>query len=404
LGGGLCVSGSGGLLGVNLIAGTRIGGQEGSGNLAQFGGGVYCLDARMRLGHAEIMSNAAEENGGGLFADGCEILSTAEQGDLRVEHNRARNGAGLYASGESKLTLRSQPQQKISISHNQAIVGAPPQRGGGVFLAGAGTVLGGEGVRIDNNLARSFAAGLMLQGAEAVLTRGSASCELGDAACSSLSGNEVRDAMGVLSGSAAAALVAGSGAPQLSLGQTRVVGNAAVGSILVVGDAGLLDMSSVLIAGNESGNALLSVSGSGLLRGDFLSVADNLLPGAVLVNDSSAPQALELHRSIILIEPGSTHLSGTGSSAFSCLNTGPGGVLGGSMHDPGFAAPGDGNYRLTASSQNLDQCAVDGGESQHDIAGYPRVVDTPDAPDGSGVADRGAYEDTDQLFRDGFEP
>ena len=402
-GGGLYVAEIGGSLDVNLLGGSRIGTEDGAGNGAHFGGGVYCSQARMRLGHADIMSNAASQNGGGLFADGCQILSTEQVGDLRIEGNRARRGGGIYATGASELVLRSRLQQKVSISHNEASVGAAPQSGGGIYLIGFGTTLSGEGLRIDNNIARGFAAGLIVVGASATLSRGSNSCALGDIACSSLSGNQVRDAMGALTGSTAAAFVAGGGSPQLSLQQTRMVGNAAGGSILAVGDAGVLELSSVLIAGNQTQGGLLSVSSSGALRGDLLTIADNLFPSAALLNNSSASPGVRLDRSILLVEPGSAHLSGGGSSEFSCLNTGAGGALGGSAHPPGFANAASGDYRLAADSQNLDQCADGDIASPFDIGGYPRVIDRPDSANAAGAVDRGAFEDIDQLLQDGFE-
>ena len=113
--------------------------------------------------------------------------------------------------------------------------------------------------------------------------------------------------------------------------------------------------------------------------------------------------ALDLRRSIVLVEPGSTHLAGNGNVVFACLNTGAGGELGGADHLPGFASAEAGDYRLAPGSQNLDRCAVVGGESPFDIAGYPRIVDDPDVANDAGAADRGAFEDTSRLFQDGFE-
>lgn len=393
----------GGPLAVNLIGGTRIGDDSGVGNASELGGGVFCWNARMRLGQVDIMSNGASDRGGGLFADTCEILSTEEDGDLRIEANRARDGAGIYATGASELILRSRPHQRISISHNEAVVGAPPQAGGGLSLVGMGTRFEASGVRIDDNIARSFGGGIRVAGAEVILDRGLNSCAPSDLACSSLSGNQVLDEIGVLSGFAAAAFVAGSGAPLLSIRQTRIVGNAANSDILRAGSSAALELSNVLVADNQSTSSLIHNGSSATLTADFLTVADNLFSGALFQNLSTAPLALDVKRSILLVEAGGTHLSGAGTTAFSCLNTGPGGALGGTPHAPGFFDASNGQYRLRSDSPNLDQCAIDGTETPFDLAGRPRVVDRPGIPNGAGPIDRGAFEDVEDLFSDRFE-
>jgi hypothetical protein len=402
-GGGLHARGFGGPLELVLTGGTRIGIINGVGNQADTGAGVYCRQARLHLGHVDIGSNVAAQQGGGVFADDCEVFSLAEIGDLRIEQNRARDGAGVYAREGSQLALTSAPRQRVSISHNLAIEGALPQRGGGLFLSGAGTALNGHGLRIDNNVARSFAAGIMVVGASIQLDRGTDSCRVGDSGCSSLSGNQVRDASGQRAGNAAAAFVAGTGSPSLSLGQTELIGNSAAGSILSVGDAGTIELSSVLIAANQSNQHLLSLTGSGVLSGDFMTVADNLFSGAAFRNDSDVAIALQLSRSILLVDPGNTHVAGSGNSAFSCLNTGPGGALGGSSHAPGFESASEGRYRLTSGSQNLDQCIASAAASPLDIGGYPRIVDRSDTVNANGAADRGAFEDILLILQDGFE-
>jgi hypothetical protein len=403
-GGGLYVQALlGGPLAVNLLGGTRVGNEADAGNSAELGGGVYCLGARMRLGEVDIMSNAASDRGGGLFASACEILSTEADGNLRIEANQARDGGGIYALGGSQLILRSLPQQRISISRNEAVLGTAPQRGGGVSLASLGTRFEASGVRIDDNIARGFAGGINVGAAEAILDRGLDSCAPSDLACSSLSGNQVLDDTGALSGFAAAAFVAGGGAPLLSIRQTRIVGNAAGTEVLRTGDGAALELSNVLIAGNQTNSSLIRNGSSATMTADFVTIVDNLFSGALLQNVSTAPLALEVKRSILLVDGGGNHLSGTGTTAFSCLNTGPGGALGGSDHAPGFFDASNGQYRLRSDSANLDECAIDGTETLFDLAGRPRIVDRPDVPDGAGPVDRGAFEDVEDLFAGGFE-
>ena len=393
----------GGPLSVNLLGGTRIGIDGGDGNSAESGGGAYCWSARMRLGQADIMSNTASGLGGGLFSDTCEVFSTDAEGDLRIESNQARNGAGIYASGASQLILRARPQQRISISRNEAVLGAAPRRGGGVSLAGTDTRFEASGLRIDDNIARDFAGGMFVAGAEVILDRGVDSCAPSDLACSSLSGNQVLDETGALSGFAAVAFVAGGGTPLLSIGQTRIVGNAAQTDILRTGDSAALELSNVLMAANQTNSNLIRNGSDATVMADFLTVADNLFTGVLFQNESTAPLALDVKRSILLVEAGGSHLSGAGTTAFSCLNTGPGGALGGSDHDAGFFDASNGLYLLRSDSANLDQCAIDGTETSFDLAGRPRIVDRPGVPDGAGPIDRGAFEDVEDLFSDRFE-
>jgi predicted outer membrane repeat protein len=403
-GGGLYVQAlAGGPLAVNLLGGSRIGNEGGLGNDASNGGGIFCLGARMRLGHVDIMANSASNQGGGLRSDACEILSTEEPGDIRFEQNMARDGGGIYARGGSQLTLRARLDQKISISHNQAVLGEGVRRGGGLYLNNDDTVLLGSGLRINDNTARSFAGGIIVVAAQAVLDRGLDSCALGDEHCSSLSGNSVRDETGALSGTVGGAFVVGTGSPSLTLRQTRVANNAALGSAVLVADnAGSMVLESVLLTGNDSPN-LLGVNGTATLRADFLTVAGNSTSGSLIRNFSGAALGVEVSRSILIAEAPAVHLEGAGSSSFSCINTGVGGALGGDSHTPAFFDAAGGIYRLRSDSQNLDRCAADGNESAFDLSGLPRNVDRPGVPNNIGPLDRGAFEDVEGLFAGGFE-
>ena len=402
-GGGISIlENAGGNLSVNLLGGSRIGNDAGLGNDAASGGGVYCVGARVRLGHVDLIANAATNQGGGLYADNCEILSTADAGDTRIEQNMAKDGGGIYARGGSQLTLRSRIEQKISISHNQAVLGSAPQRGGGIFLNNDGTLLQGSGLRIDDNRARSFAAGIMITAAQATLDRGVNSCLVGDDHCSSLSGNRVEDDTGALTGTVGAAFIAGTGSPTLTLRQTRVANNAAAGNaILAAGDGGQLNLDTVLLTGNSSPN-LLGTSSTARIEGDFITTAGNMLSGSLISNNSTAALAVDIRRSILLAD-GATHLQGAGTASFDCINTGTGGALGGTSHAPGFFDATGGVYRLASGSMNLDRCAVTGGETPFDIGGLPRIIDLAAVANGAGAADRGAYEDVEGLLIDSFE-
>lgn len=403
-GGGVHVSGSGGQLDVNLLDDTRIGNDSGQGNGANFGAGVFCNNARMRLGHMQVLNNVASQEGGGIRASNCTILTTNASGPTRIEHNRARDGGGIYANNGSSLMLESRSGQKVSVSHNEASVGAPPQRGGGIFIAGADTFLRGDGIWIDHNLARSFGGGLMIQGSSAELGRGVASCMVGDDRCSSVSGNQVRDAAGALAGSAAGIFVAGSGSPSLSLAHTRVSANAALDlAAMAAGDAAAITLDNVLISDHTSNARLLGTFGNARISADFVTLAGNSFVGAAINNSSAAPLALEMRRSIFVVAAGNSHVQGGGIASYQCINTGSGAALGGDGHDPGFFDAPGGVYRLAANSQNLDRCQADGNESPVDLSGLPRNIDHPLTPNNPGTLDRGAYENPERIFASGFE-
>lgn len=402
-GGGLYVDGDGAAATtVELRSGSRIGEPE-SGNLAtRNGGGLYCTQARVRLGDVNIQNNLAAEDGGGMQLVDCEVQPLDEPGATHISDNRARNGAGIYAMNGSMLLLSSTRLRKVAIEANLATEGASPQRGGGVFLTGAGTRLVGEGLWVQNNRAVLGGGGLFLtQGAQATLGRGVgvAACAIGDEACSRLDGNRAADQNGN-GGNGGAALVLGGS--QLVLAQTRVHGNQAGNNAVLrangVGSAVRLD--NVLLVGNHSGGHLLSLEASSTLDLDFATIADNQF--ALPAFNIAAGTTLGLQRSILHAATGQSLQTGTGVVVAACINS-SGGAFGGDAHAAGFTDAARGNYRLGANSQNLDRCAIDGNEPSADIAGQRRNIDRAQLPNNIGPLDRGAFEDVDEFLRDGFE-
>jgi hypothetical protein len=401
-GGGVAVFASGAdPLTLSLGRGTRIGGEVAGGNGAEFGGGIYCDGATLRLGHAAIIGNAASGLGGGVRSVDCTIETAAEPGPTRIDGNRARQGGGVYASGTA-INLASQPNQRVSISGNAAINGASPRSGGGIYLAGEDSQFKGVGVRIDNNLARESAGGIFIAGATLSMDRGDGACALDDDACSSISGNAVRDGSGIIAGNSAAAFVAGSGSPVLDLTQTRIAGNVSAGAILRSSSAARVELASVLITGNTSNTALIENLATAELRMDFVTLAGNTHVGATVTNNSSAALGVDIWRSILMPAAGAALVVGTGSTSFLCNNI-AGGAHGGDSHAAGFVDAEAGNFRLRHNSQNLDRCAVDGTEPATDLGGRPRVVDDPNAANAGGIVDRGAYEGPEAVFSDSFE-
>lgn len=400
-GGGLYVDGDGSTrTTVDLRDGSRFG-ESGNGNLAsRHGGGVYCTQARLRLGDAQIDANIAAETGGGMRLVDCEVLPLDQPGVSRIGSNRARDGAGIYANAASTILLAAAPGRAVTLSGNQAIEGISPQRGGGVYLSGAGTRLVGVGLAIVDNRAVFGGGGLFLtSGAFASLGRGIGACGLGDAACSQLSRNlAIRPDGGIASGGGALVL----GGAQLLLAHTRVEGNqATVDAVLRANGAGtIVSLDNVLVAGNLSNGSLFGVEASAALDADFLTLADNTLVGAAF--NLASGTTLGLQRSILQVAEGQTVAAGAGTITAACSNSNDM-ALGGDTHDPGFADAAGGDYRLRLGSQNIDRCASDGSEAPTDLDGLPRNRDRTTVPDNIGPVDRGAYEDADELLRTGFE-
>ncbi len=319
-GGGLYVDGDGATATtIDLRGGSQVG-EAGSGNLAtRHGGGLYCTQAQLRLGDVRVSDNVATEGGGGMRLVDCAVLPLDEPGVTLIDHNRARDGAGIYAMNGSTLLLAATPARPVTLADNQAIEGGSPQRGGGVYLSGAGTRLVGVGLSIRDNRAVLGGGGLFLtSGAYASLGRGAGACIIADAGCSQLSGNRAAQLDGS-SGSGGAALVLGGA--QLLLAHTRVQGNQAGnhGVLRSNGVGSMVSLDNVLLTGNLSAGSLLALEASATLDADFLTLADNSYSGAAF--DLAAGTALGLQRSILHTGAGQSVVAGAGSVAAACINS-----------------------------------------------------------------------------------
>lgn len=401
-GGGLSVVGDGTTqTTLELRGGSQIGGAPGAGNVAtRHGGGFYCSQARVRLGDAHFLANTAAGNGGGMALVGCELLPLDEPGATAISGNRARDGGGIHASAGATLLLSSTPARKVSIEGNLATAGASPQRGGGVYLEGAGTRLVGAGVWIHDNRAVLGGGGLfMTLGAIATLGRGTNACTVGDDRCSRIDGNRAANDAGSGGNGGVAQVVAGA---QLTLAHTRLSGNQAGNNALlrVNGAGSSVVLDNTLIVGNQTIGRLVTVENGATLDLDFTTLADNAFNvGAI---EAVAGTAVALQRSILQVGSGQALTLGGGTFTAACVNT-TAGALGGDAHAPGFLSAATDHYHLRADSQNLDRCAADGNEPPVDIAGLRRNLDRAQVPDNIGPLDRGAYEDVDELLRNGFE-
>ncbi len=99
------------------------------------GGGVYVSRASLDISGGEIASNAAFDNGGGLFVD---LNSTLSLSGGRIHLNEANNGGGLFIQGATANLSDG------IISQNKA------NNGGGIYLNG-NCILNAEGGNIFSN-------------------------------------------------------------------------------------------------------------------------------------------------------------------------------------------------------------------------------------------------------------
>lgn len=399
-GGGLYVAGAGpASTVVDLRGDTRIG-ADGLGNLAtRHGGGLWCSQARLRIGHAGIVHNRALDEGGGLHLEGCDLQPLEESGDSEIAFNLAREGGGIHATDGATLLLASDGDRKVRVHANQATEAGSPQRGGGALLSGAGTRMLASGVWWTDNRAVLGSGALSLSlGAQASFVRGTA-CAAGDDGCSRIEGNRAANAAGSGGNGGVAQVVAGA---TLTIMHTRLHANQAGNNPLFringVGSSVLLD--NVLVSGQQTIGRLLTIESGAHLDADFLTLADNAHNGAAI--DVQAGSTLAVQRSILQVGAGLAVVQGAGSIAAACNNA-SGGALGGEDHAPAFFSPASGHYRLRTDSQNLDRCASDGNEAEFDLSGLPRNRDRPGVANNIGPLDRGAYEDSEELLRSGFE-
>jgi hypothetical protein len=382
------------------------------------GGGIYCQNARVQLRAAVLRNNDSGALGGGLYADGCEVVSGGNVysfpgigvATVLVEANRAvGDGGGLFATGGSSVLLSPGTPALFAIRGNRARAGA------GVALFGLGTTLVGEGLDlVDNHAQQRGGAGQLVEGAQLTLRRGPPAKPPAPpdgtdggitistycpplAACNQVSLNRAGTSTG------GAFYVSAS---ILTLQHTRLDGNfAGNGSQLLLTSGSIARVENSLIDGNDSngGDLVRMVNGASLLLNSS-TLVDNLTGNRLIRTFSdSGGNVLDLRNSIVW-NPGTTVLEATAADSVdaTCLNAHEATSVPALTHDPGFVDAAAADYRLHVSSANIDACADPfKGVPAVDILGVPRPTDLgPDV--GAGDFDRGAFELGDLIFAHDF--
>ena len=392
------------------VSETRIGVVQGvGGNAAGSGGGIACAHATVRLGGSAIAGNHADAEGGGLFLDDCLLytglniypfdgLGTVA---LWVAGNTATiNGGGVAAMGGSELEFAA-PVSPYAIHANQA------NEGGGVLLRGAGTRLIARGLTLSENVAgaRGGAASIR-DGAQFTMERllpmrggvvVSTGCGLA-ATCNVVQANRAEENTGGAFYVSEAAL---------TLRQTVLEDNFSNNgsTLLLVGSASRIENS--LLRGNDGGGgsgALVRVLDGSSLVLNSSTVAGNA-GGSTLIELFSDNGANNLHlRNSIIWQPGTSVLAATPADTVAsvCVNAHENASIEALVHEPGFVDAPAGDYRLLATSPNIDACADPFAGPVADLLGRERPTDLA-ADHGDGDFDRGAYELGDFIFADGFD-
>lgn len=399
-GGNVFVSASPGL--VVTFAGSSLVSQ---GN-ALDGGGLACAgDGRVVFrDDVLVANNQASADGGGVhLSAGCELVhSSSGPGDGIVNNTAGLNGGGVYIQGGAELNTERGIFGLAVIQGNSA----PAGNGGGVYLAGTGTVLRAFFADIRGNSAFSAGGGIAAEDDSiAVVGRPVSGIDWcpDKVRCSLLRDN-----------SAATGGAIWVAASALTVHGTHIEGNAAAaGAAVYLYDGAEATIHSTVIAGND-GTAPFVVGNSVSLTLGNVTVADNTNIGPNFISASSNATSVRILTSIFS-QPDGVLLGGTGvgtvkqvdcvlSPTVPFLSGLPSGTSIRAIYiaDPRFANAATGNYQIRGTSPAIDHCDLtqwNGGTN--DIDWQPRDVDNA-IPDTLGTRDLGADEYRD-LFSDGFE-
>jgi hypothetical protein len=430
-GGGVAVEGS--FASLSLDEGSVIGndgpysanGADGIGPALGLGGGIYCADGQVTILNAVIRSNTSSDHGGGLYLDHCllfmhPLTTVFGYGSFfpligNVAFNG--NGGGLYATGGSSISWRSEPAGAPAgtIHNNKAA-----SRGGAIFLTGSSDFVG-DWMRITSSSADGRGGAVAVQDNSTLILRGGPNFDCTGNKCPG-----IFDTRGITQGESATliggAIYAESGG-QVDLRQQQISGNyASNGSAMhLSGSTTNAQLHSVLITrnvlygvGNGTSTIELTSSADAVLR--FVTMAGNFrvsdqFPGLARALSSlranGNQSSVELRNSIFWNDADQTLRLLVGATASGgCVFSHEAGSFAPSIVlDPQYIDTTSDNpdLRLALTSPALDRCAAT-GTNQPDIYGRMRPQDLLSVANGPGSFDAGAIERADDnLLIDGFE-
>lgn len=366
-----------------------------SSNTAFAGGGIYCTDGKVELDQGTIAFNQALQGenaqiarGGGIFAQGCRVETSAGGPFAGIVGNAAQSGGGIFAAS-STLILSGTSGHPATVDSNTA--------GGGITASS--TTLSAKNASISGNVG----SGIDLTSSNLLIDRAD-NC-FDDDRCSQVSGNS---GSGVVVRDSFAAIL-----------QTYIEGNGSAIRVIETSGATLILSNSVLANNSPNGGPAIFASGGDLSLFQSTIIGERRDRGLIggLVSHLDLRNTLLWRRSP----------AGVGAPVFPILATGPveldcgifdstsdpGSNVSGIRvfeQDPSFVDLPGGDYHLRSDSPAIDRCEplspperdIDRQERGADIAG----VGDPTFPDDIG-ADEFHFTVVEigpaAIFEDGFE-
>jgi hypothetical protein len=404
----------------DIVNGQASGATNGTG----FGGGIYCeLGGSVFVGAgSSVHGNNARISGGGIYAEGCAVTSTAGGppaaappllGGIYQNVAQLGGGAGIYATAGATLLLQGSSADDLAyVTSNQSTPGGD---GGGIYLIGAGTTATLRNAVIADNSSAHYGGGIYLAaGAVLDMAVDASQCPAGRG-CSRLSGNWAGGGYGggvsVASGGVA------------SIRQTRIQGNynrgglpgsaasiSGEGSVLLVegceivanrppAGSGFTDTSRIYAATTSTGtiafSTLIETSASG---GSALLEIQPASTFKLLSSIVQAPKTFQAPAVASRIDCVLTRESSSfpGGSTHVAVVTNPA---------PLFENYAAGDYRLSATSAARDYCNTQFySPIGADLDNQGRGADDPSVANLGGPYDLGADEVLVKMFSDGFDP
>ena len=378
-------------------------------NQAGRGGGIYAQSGAQATlkGGVEIFDNTATD-GGGVAADSAGVIALRDGVSVH-DNSAAGDGGGLFLASGAHVSGAASGVQGIEIANNSA------ERGGGLFLVGAGTEAILFNYHVRSNEARVAGGGAAVRiGAFLEMNRGNSIPCADPPRCSVLSENVLTQ------GSDGSALFVDTGA-EAKLYQTYIEHNrhqipaAASRVVQAEGSLTAVRLEGIQLWENDATYLLGSDDGASMVAG-FITAArnawtldvDTQLP--VLGATSTGGGNLTLASSILVDTRGYE-----GTVVSDCLivddDTGlnlPSGTTVTVGIDPQLVNPEIGDLHLRATSVAIDYCDnfVFSPDDPLDLDLDPRGVDHPQVPSILGFYDIGFDEtlaSSNVLFADGFE-
>lgn len=386
------------------------------------GGGIYCINATVNLGHVVSIHDNSSTKGGGVFGRFCDI--TLESGDNQLiddtafgifKNTATENGGGVYLD-RSNFTATGNSVFLASISFNNApstssfTVG----KGGGFFIT-SGSVVNLNHARVYGNTAAKHGGGIYLEYTDftvlpptLTMQRSNSNCTIGSSKeCSILSHNKV-----IGNGGQGGAVYMNENT-YANIYQTEINNNKSnQSSAFHIQENSILVLEGDLIINNQLEDPFANDSFSSVLfANSFTNIiinhttfADNIsanlfrlinmntfiLDNSILAHDEEIFKTFgeDDYNNVVVSCSLYTNNPDTFHSNFFNANT--------FFDDPEFNSAID--YGLMATSPGLDStCSNLMPANYTDIVGYDRTVD--------GFSDLGAYERPAEtlIFNNGFE-